>query len=134
MTEHIYCASCGVEFCLPTEFATHRRRDHDTFYCPNGHRNHFPGKTEEQKKIERLEGRIRTLEIENEMIWTGREELMGALKECPIPGCTWRSRKHIPRDPVAMGRGIERVRHDLLEHLVRDHAGQAIEPKLLPAG
>lgn len=40
------------------------RRTHETFYCPAGHSNYFPGATDEEKKItalERLRDRFREL-------------------------------------------------------------------------
>lgn len=137
MSDHIdmTCGECGVEFCMPAGLHAARKSDHKTFYCPNGHPRYFPGKTEQEKRIESLERYNRRLREDMQEAWAAREDLIGAMKECPIPGCTFRSRKQIPRDPVNMGRGIERVRHDILEHLVRDHAGQASrDPLLLEAG
>jgi hypothetical protein len=130
----ILCASCGVEFCMPAQLNQQRRRNHDTFYCPNGHQNVYKGKTEEEKRIEQLERRVRALLEQLDEAYAQREDLIGALKECPVQGCPWHSRKQVPRDPVSMGRGIERVRADLLEHLVRDHAGRAQAPRELTAG
>lgn len=47
------CYSCSVLFAMTEE---HRRRllnNHDkSFYCPNGHKQHYTGKTTEQKLID----------------------------------------------------------------------------------
>lgn len=45
---------CGVVFGLEQGFVRHRETDHRSFYCPNGHSQHFPGKTKDQLEIERL--------------------------------------------------------------------------------
>ena len=138
MSVNISCANCGVVFCLPDGMYHSRKRDGDTFYCPNGHGQSYRP-TEDEKKIAELErrlaGRDRMIERWQEQwneIWASREELIGAMKECPGQ-CGWRSRKQIPRDAVGMGRGIERVKRDVAEHLVREHGAQAQPIKLLPA-
>lgn len=43
------CADCGVFFALPLHFVNERREDHASWYCPNGHRLHFPQETEAEK-------------------------------------------------------------------------------------
>lgn len=43
------CISCGITFGVPPWWDNERRRDHERFYCPNGHSQHYTGKTEEQK-------------------------------------------------------------------------------------
>lgn len=118
------CCSCGIGFCLPTPLYEARVRDHGRFYCPNGHAQHYLGKTKQEKEIEALEAQVRQLDRFSDELFAQREELIGALKECPIPGCSYRSRKQIPRDAHHAGRGVERVKRDLLEHLVGDHASQ----------
>ena len=51
----IECANCSVDFGIGADFERRRRDDHGTFYCPNGHGNHFPGPTEAEKKAKQLE-------------------------------------------------------------------------------
>lgn len=44
------CGACGVTFAAPADLLAKARRDHDTnFWCPNGHKLHYLGETEEQK-------------------------------------------------------------------------------------
>lgn len=43
------CCACGMTFAVPKSWETDRRREHDTWYCPNGHGQHFPGKTDAEK-------------------------------------------------------------------------------------
>jgi hypothetical protein len=125
---NVSCANCGVVFCLPDALYEARRRDGGDFYCPNGHcLGYRPTKSE--KRIAELEEELAArkrdwrhmLEDRDELL-AAREELVGALRQCP--GCDWRSRRQIPRDPVAMGRGLERVRQDLAEHLVAAHGAR----------
>lgn len=52
--ELIHCGECGVPFGLSDEFMAERKRDHKTWYCPNGHARHYPGITDAEK-IRRLE-------------------------------------------------------------------------------
>ncbi len=48
------CANCSIDFGIGDLFMKERRKDHATFYCPNGHRNYYPQKnTEEQAIAER---------------------------------------------------------------------------------
>ena len=50
------CPSCGVIFAIPCHLMDIRRQTHKAVYCPNGHTFNWPGKTDEQKRIEQLEG------------------------------------------------------------------------------
>ncbi len=54
----IECGKCGVSFGLSQEYQQKRQEDHCTFWCPNGHGRCYRGKTENEKKIERLEGQV----------------------------------------------------------------------------
>lgn len=48
------CYKCGVVFALSGEYDARRRKDHEAFYCPNGHANAYNGKTEAEKLREQL--------------------------------------------------------------------------------
>jgi hypothetical protein len=47
------CYLCGITFAMPVDYQEHRLRKRDTFYCPNGHSQHYTGETDKQK-AERL--------------------------------------------------------------------------------
>lgn len=50
------CYSCHCIFAMPTDLHDRAQRDHSIpFWCPNGHRQVFAGKTVEQKLRERVE-------------------------------------------------------------------------------
>ena len=42
------CSVCGIVYTLPCNMRERREEDHETFYCPNGHRQHFPGESTEE--------------------------------------------------------------------------------------
>ena len=135
---NVECCECGIPFCLTEGLYHARKRDGRSFTCPNGHHQSYRP-TEDQKRITELEQRLRnrdrridSLVDQYDEVYSQRESLVGVLKECIVPGCMWRSRRQIARDPVHMGRGIERVRRDLIEHLTVDHAGRSIEQLALP--
>jgi hypothetical protein len=141
VTVPLTCGECGVEFCMPEVLLRARKRDGETFYCPNGHPRVFRP-TADQERIAELEKQLaRRRRIHDDLAarygeaLAQREELIGSLRECP-GRCGWRSRKQVPRDPVGMGRGLERVRLDVAEHLVRVHGAQPVisEPRQLEAG
>jgi len=48
-TEMMHCARCSMMFGVPSDFIQRRRDDHNTFYCPNGHSNWYPGKSDKEK-------------------------------------------------------------------------------------
>ena len=50
------CSVCGVVYAIPCNMREKRLGDHETFYCPSGHRQHFPGEsTEENLEDENIE-------------------------------------------------------------------------------
>lgn len=133
----IACGECGVDFCLPKPLYEARREDGQTFYCPNGHPRVFrEGPKDRQIKVlnadvERLKERIRRADEEWEELYAQREDLIGEIKRCPLR-CGWRARRQVPRDPVAMGRGLERVECDIREHLIAEHGARPEAQRLLP--
>lgn len=46
---NVTCYSCGILFGIPDSYEANRRKDHEEFYCPNGHKNYFPGESETEK-------------------------------------------------------------------------------------
>ena len=59
-----YCYKCGVVVVMPEVYKKKRIEDHETWFCLNGHRQYFTGKTEAQKLQERLEAKQRELDSE----------------------------------------------------------------------
>lgn len=48
------CCNCGVSFGVTVEFERRRRGDHEGFYCPSGHKQHFSGQTPLEQERDRL--------------------------------------------------------------------------------
>ncbi|HWL95518.1 MAG TPA: C2H2-type zinc finger protein [Phycisphaerae bacterium] len=51
------CPTCGVPFGLLMRFDTARSKDHETFYCPNGHEMSYPEKDERDESEVKEENR-----------------------------------------------------------------------------
>lgn len=49
------CGECGVGVYGPCEYEAHRRRNHKDFYCLNGHRQYFPGKSDIERERQKRE-------------------------------------------------------------------------------
>ena len=60
------CITCGVIFAIPDMFQEQKRRDHTSLYCPNGHGQHYPGKSDVEKLRDELAGKERQLAAERE--------------------------------------------------------------------
>jgi hypothetical protein len=48
------CSTCGIVYYVPHNWQRRRREDHETFYCPNGHTQYYPGKSGVEKLREEL--------------------------------------------------------------------------------
>lgn len=58
------CGECGVTFAMTETFRGERKRDHNTWYCPNGHARHYPNKSEVEILREQLAEKERQLAFE----------------------------------------------------------------------
>ena len=47
--EECITAGCGVVWAVTAGFQRLRRKDHQPYYCPNGHGQHWAAKSEEEK-------------------------------------------------------------------------------------
>ena len=68
------CLECGVVFALPCTLQEQREKDHESFFCPNGHVMTYPEKTKAEKLTDvniKLSGEINTLQ--NQLrYWKGK--------------------------------------------------------------
>lgn len=108
------CCSCGIPFGIPKDFRQQclndRGFDGKAFYCPNGHKQWYTGKTQEQKDRdeavqraknaeeagERARHQLRITREELKAMEHSRNGMKGALVStqnrakkamCPAPGC-----------------------------------------------
>lgn len=42
------CCNCFIPFAMTEEFHKYRRKDKAYFYCPNGHPQHYTGKSDDE--------------------------------------------------------------------------------------
>jgi hypothetical protein len=90
------------------------RETHETFYCPAGHFNYFPGKTDEQRKLEQAESlRDRFRERWHEAL-EEREEWKLQAKRCPF-GCGFRVLRKSKPESVELALSL---------HLVEEHGAE----------
>ena len=43
------CPTCGIIFGLSSSYMEHRKEDHKSLFCPNGHIFYYPGETETER-------------------------------------------------------------------------------------
>jgi hypothetical protein len=101
------CCRCGVAFGLTADlqrvFLDDRNR---SFYCPNGHRQHYTGKTDAQRATERAERAEALAERRLASMYAARDQAAAAERSartlkghvtrlrnriaaglCPVPSC-----------------------------------------------
>lgn len=53
--EPVTCCRCGTSFGISSTLYSHLKNNHNYFYCPNGHSQHFISETEEEKLKRQLQ-------------------------------------------------------------------------------
>lgn len=51
------CAACGISFAMPEAHAKRLEECHNTFYCPAGHTNYYPQKSDVEILRDRVAAR-----------------------------------------------------------------------------
>lgn len=64
--EVVECAGCHVTFGIEAAHVQRLRRSHEFFYCPNGHRQHFPGSSDVERAAAEHEQAMDALKLERE--------------------------------------------------------------------
>lgn len=62
-------SGCGITFAVPDWWVKSRRTDHQRWYCPSGHAQHFSGQTDDERRIAQLQA-----ELADERRFRGWEE------------------------------------------------------------
>lgn len=89
------CAECGMLYAITTEFEKQRLLDRTSFYCPAGHGQWFPGKTETELRKEsdlaaanaKEEVRILRAELSKQRKAKATADRRAKAALCPVPGC-----------------------------------------------
>ncbi len=72
--ETIACGGCGISFGAPENWFEARRKDHKTFFCPNGCQRAYLGETPEERRIRELSAQLECAKVaaqqaaDNEMV------------------------------------------------------------------
>lgn len=80
------CSQCGINYYVPDNWQRKRREQHDTFYCPNGHAQHFPHETEAEKykrKADMLADQVRMEREQREKV----ERQLQRIRKGTCPKC-----------------------------------------------
>lgn len=95
----VTCAGCHMAFAIDNAFERKRRDDHKTFYCPSGHTNYYPDKSEaelQRERAERLQAALKRREADLQNERRSHSATKGALTKtrkranhamCPVDGC-----------------------------------------------
>lgn len=138
---HVNCAKQGC-FAVITLHPQEERRlrdTHESFYCPAGHSNYFPGLTKEERELRDLRWKVAYLERRRGDALDAVMAATRALGVCPF-GCGWRSRRYIRRGTAEQGyysmlrQYFDRVGRDLADHLRHEHNATPEKVRLLTAG
>lgn len=62
LTEKITCYKCGIPFWLDEKHVYYLRQSHESFYCPRGHSQYFPAKSEKEELQDKLQKAARDRE------------------------------------------------------------------------
>ena len=114
------CYRCGVLFAMTAEYRRKRLEDHTlNFYCPNGHDQHYIGKTDAEK-----ERKLRQAAERREKYWReSSEDTERRLRATKGVVTKLRKRAHAGTCPF----GCRRHFADLERHVASKHPGQQLE-------
>lgn len=96
--ESVRCAKCGVPFSMPDTLVAQRKKDGETFYCPNGHSHAYPKQAVDTDKLKvelkqavdaraRADSRAESADRESQRLTREIEEMRAASMRKPAaPG------------------------------------------------
>jgi hypothetical protein len=123
-----YKPGCYAKINLSPKDYEQLKRTGESFWCPAGHRQHFTGKTEDQKEIDRLKRRASSLEAEADEIWAEaceaqrqRETAVELIRRCPVCAATPGRHVRIYRDPGRFEDDLANVRDWMAGHIRTEH-------------
>lgn len=114
---------CDGITCLTDDQVAKMKRERTSVCCPRGHWWHFTGKTDAQKKIERLEHQIAHWRRSWEHEYDEKQEWRVVAKTCPF-GCGWR----VPRKSKP-----ESIHRAIVEHAIEQHGAVLFVPEEIVA-
>jgi hypothetical protein len=113
------CVRCGVPIVLEATFHQERQRDHANFFCPNGHPQHYPGKSDVELLKEQLAEKDRYIEnSKKRREWAERDA-----KIAKRSAASYKGKLNHVKDRV--GNGVcpccRRTFQDLMKHMQTKH-------------
>lgn len=118
------CKTCGIPFAIPDEMYEWAKSHPDVWWhCPNGHRWHFPGKTDEEK-LKEMRDRLARERAEHDQT---RASLVAT------KGAATRARNERDRIKARAGHGVcpvdgcHRTVSQLARHIKSKHPDYALE-------
>lgn len=119
----INCYRCGTAFWIEGALYQRRCNDHASFWCPNGHEQHFTGESADKRRIRELEQRIATEQEEAARQRRMREHAETRLKGANIQ--TGKARAALKRTITRVHAGVcphcNRTFKQLAEHMKAKH-------------
>lgn len=121
---HEVCCNCSVAFCMTTTLRNERLEDRKLFYCPNGHAQHYTGKSQDQQRIEALELEVRNKELALTSARTSREWAEKRAKGANIAAGMARGalRRTIARVHAGVCPHCNRTFRQLARHMTSKHS------------
>lgn len=122
----VSCFNCGVQFGLAESYYNRALAHHDKWwYCPNGHAQHFIGKTEAQKLREQLERQKRYTESARALETATRDQLQATERSRrAIRGALTKTKRRIANGVCPC---CHRTFKQLAEHMEKQHPGYELE-------
>lgn len=110
-----YCCNCRMPFAMTADLQRARRDDHKTFYCPQGHPQHYTGPSEADKLRKEVERQRQMREAEESRrlrVETERDEVARAHN---------RMRTRVMNGVCPC---CNRTFQNLMQHMKTEHAGE----------
>lgn len=119
------CCACGTPFMMSDNLHDARREDHRTFHCPNGHPQHFPGKTEADRLRAELEAERKKTERERQRReWAEQREQAEKRSHAATKGAVTKIRKRVANGVCPC---CNRTFKNLARHMQTKHPNATLE-------
>ena len=115
----ITCYLCGCVFGVPDHFRQTRQNDHNEFYCPNGHVQHYMRESDRDRVL-RLEGQVKDLQASRDAIAQQRDAAKRDLARVKI-----QSRNRARRTSAGVCPYCHRTVAAMARHIHTKHAAEA---------
>lgn len=117
----ISCSECRLTYAVQLDWVTARKQDHRTFWCPNGHQQHFPGESDlERLEREKKNALLRCRSAEAQATHARDQQLAAERSARAYKGQATRARRKAVHG-VCPAPGCGRTFQDLQRHVAGQH-------------